>query len=119
MVDDVLDYTAEESALGKPIGGDLREGKVTLPVILLLRRTGPDVTALVAGRRRERARDARGAGARSRTALRRHGAVDEAFDRAVHLRASAPNSTCATAFPPSLERDGLIALADYVLSRDR
>jgi octaprenyl-diphosphate synthase len=35
IVDDVLDYMAEESALGKPIGGDLREGKVTLPIILL------------------------------------------------------------------------------------
>ncbi len=43
IVDDVLDYTAEESALGKPIGGDLREGKVTLPIILLLQRSGPDV----------------------------------------------------------------------------
>ncbi len=47
MVDDVLDYTAEESALGKPIGGDLREGKVTLPVILLLQRAGADMLAVV------------------------------------------------------------------------
>ena len=42
IVDDVLDFTGEEAALGKPIGGDLREGKVTLPVILLLQRAGPD-----------------------------------------------------------------------------
>jgi octaprenyl-diphosphate synthase len=35
IVDDVLDYTSDEAVLGKPIGGDLREGKVTLPVILL------------------------------------------------------------------------------------
>src|SRR5262249_5624465 len=35
IVDDVLDFTANETALGKPVGGDLREGKVTLPVILL------------------------------------------------------------------------------------
>ena len=55
IVDDVLDYMADESALGKPIGGDLREGKVTLPIILLLQRTGPDVAALVAGRRRRAA----------------------------------------------------------------
>ena len=47
IVDDVLDYTAEESALGKPIGGDLREGKVTLPIILLLQRAGADTTAMI------------------------------------------------------------------------
>ena len=31
LVDDVLDFTAREKTLGKPVGGDLREGKVTLP----------------------------------------------------------------------------------------
>ena len=38
MVDDLLDFTGEEVALGKPVGGDLREGKMTLPVIHLLAR---------------------------------------------------------------------------------
>ena len=37
IVDDLLDFTGEEEALGKPVGGDLREGKMTLPVIHLLR----------------------------------------------------------------------------------
>src|SRR5687768_5879079 len=36
IVDDLLDFTGEEVALGKPIGGDLREGKMTLPVIHML-----------------------------------------------------------------------------------
>ena len=36
IVDDLLDFTGEEDALGKPVGGDLREGKMTLPVIHLL-----------------------------------------------------------------------------------
>ncbi len=36
LIDDVLDFTAEETVLGKPVGGDLREGKVTLPVIYAL-----------------------------------------------------------------------------------
>src|SRR6202162_6012202 len=33
LVDDVLDFTAREKTLGKPVGGDLRGGKVTLPLV--------------------------------------------------------------------------------------
>jgi octaprenyl-diphosphate synthase len=36
LIDDVLDFTAREKTLGKPVGSDLREGKVTLPVIYAL-----------------------------------------------------------------------------------
>src|SRR5438477_951783 len=49
LVDDLLDYTADESALGKPIGGDLREGKVTLPIIYLLRGGGEEADRLIRG----------------------------------------------------------------------
>ena len=38
LVDDVLDFTAREKVLGKPVGGDLREGKVTLPLVYALER---------------------------------------------------------------------------------
>ncbi len=41
MVDDLLDFTAEEKTLGKPVANDLREGKLTLPMIFLLRKAGP------------------------------------------------------------------------------
>src|ERR671913_1024176 len=47
LVDDLLHYTADETALGKPVGGDLREGKVTLPVIYLLQRGGTDADRLI------------------------------------------------------------------------
>ena len=40
IVDDLLDFTGEEVALGKPVGGDLREGKLTLPVIHMRDRGG-------------------------------------------------------------------------------
>ncbi len=36
LVDDVLDFTSRETVLGKPVGNDLREGKVTLPLIYAL-----------------------------------------------------------------------------------
>ena len=41
LVDDVLDFTARESVLGKPVGNDLREGKVTLPLIYALESATP------------------------------------------------------------------------------
>src|SRR5215208_4038478 len=55
LVDDLLDYTADQAALGKPVGGDLREGKVTLPIIFLLRRGGEEADALIRDVVRDRA----------------------------------------------------------------
>jgi octaprenyl-diphosphate synthase len=40
VIDDTLDYLADPSRLGKTLGGDLRQGTVTLPLIHLLRREG-------------------------------------------------------------------------------
>ena len=37
MADDILDYMAEESELGKKLGKDIGEGKITLPVIYLFK----------------------------------------------------------------------------------
>jgi octaprenyl-diphosphate synthase len=42
LVDDVLDFTAREQTLGKPVGGDLREGKITLPLIYALERASAE-----------------------------------------------------------------------------
>ncbi len=117
IVDDVLDYTADASALGKPLGGDLREGKITLPVILLLQRGGPDVATLVQQVVADGTVSAED-WSRIRDLLASHGAVDAAFERAVTYGERA-KAQLLGAFEPSSERDGLIALADYVLSRDR
>jgi octaprenyl-diphosphate synthase len=47
LVDDALDFTGKEQRLGKPVGSDLREGKVTLPVIITLQHASPDESALI------------------------------------------------------------------------
>jgi octaprenyl-diphosphate synthase len=47
LIDDMLDFTASENILGKPVGNDLREGKVTLPMILALRQCTAEDRRLV------------------------------------------------------------------------
>jgi len=47
LVDDNLDFTAREETLGKPVGGDLREGKVTLPLVYALERASTAERRLV------------------------------------------------------------------------
>jgi len=117
IVDDVLDYMADAAALGKPLGGDLREGKVTLPVILLLQKSGPDVATLIQSVIADGEVSPEN-WRRIQDLLRREGAIESAFERAVTYAASAKQHLLG-AFPASVERDGLIALADYVVSRDR
>lgn len=45
VMDDILDFTADEQTLGKPVGGDLREGIVTLPVLIYAEQN-PDAPSL-------------------------------------------------------------------------
>jgi octaprenyl-diphosphate synthase len=47
LIDDVLDFTARENVLGKPVGNDLWEGKVTLPLIYALEKTDAKERKLV------------------------------------------------------------------------
>ena len=118
LVDDLLDFTADQSKLGKPVGQDLREGKVTLALIHLL------------GREAEGCRARQIASAAVKTGeidmgdwrelgvlLREHRATDYAYDKAVEHATAARD--CLAAFSPSAERDALLALPDYVLARDR
>jgi octaprenyl-diphosphate synthase len=116
LVDDLLDYTADAAALGKPVGGDLREGKVTLPIIFLLQRGSEEADRLIRTVVQERAVDDDQWREIVRL-LRDHHATRLAFERAVEYANRA--KTCLNAFPPSRERDALMALPDYVLARDR
>jgi len=116
LVDDLLDYTADASALGKPVGGDLREGKVTLPIIYLLQRGGDDADRLIRAVVNDRAVTAE----QWREILRllaEHRSTDRAYARAVEYAERA--KTCLDVFPPGRDRDALLALPDYVLARDR
>ena len=116
IVDDLLDFTGEEAALGKPVGGDLREGKMTLPVIHLLARGDANASALLHKVMRDRDitldewREIR-------TMLAQARSIDYAYSTAVDFVERAKKALYA--FGPSPARDALMFLPDYVLSRDR
>jgi octaprenyl-diphosphate synthase len=116
LVDDLLDYTAEETALGKPVGGDLREGKITLPIIFLLQRGGAEADRLIRGVVQERAVASEQWREIVRL-LREHRAPQLAYSRAMEYATRA--KAALDVFPVSREREALVALTDYVLSRDR
>jgi octaprenyl-diphosphate synthase len=115
LVDDLLDYTADERALGKPIASDLREGKVTLPIIYLLERGGAAreiVDEIVRDRDVTRER-----WTELKQQLTDSQAIVRARRQAEHYASVAVQHL--SAFPASPERDALLALPEYVLSRDR
>jgi octaprenyl-diphosphate synthase len=116
LIDDLLDYTADEDTLGKPVGSDLREGKMTLPIIYLLRRGGLAARQAIEPVVRDRALPTEG-WREIRRLLAEHQAIDAAY-RQAYSHAEQAKAQLA-AFPPSRERDALAALADFVLARDR
>ena len=116
LVDDLLDFTGAAEALGKPVGGDLREGKITLPIIHLLEHGGAEASDLVRAIVREREASA-GHWARIKALLAEHRSIDYAYGRAVECGETAKRHL--RAFPPGPEREALMGLADYVLLRDR
>jgi octaprenyl-diphosphate synthase len=116
LVDDLLDFTGEEDALGKPVGGDLREGKMTLPVIHLL--ASGDARAEVLIRKIVKERTASIDEWRElRVLLAQHRSIDYARRTAADFVEDAKKALLL--FPASPERDALMFLPDYVLSRDR
>ncbi len=116
LVDDLLDFTGDAAAVGKPIGADQREGKMTLPLIHLLQQDEEEgariVREIIASR--STTQDQWNQLLRI---LGAHRSIDYALRRAVEYAERAKKALAV--FPPSSEREGLLALPDYVLSRDR
>jgi octaprenyl-diphosphate synthase len=116
LVDDLLDFTGEEDALGKPVGGDLREGKMTLPVIHLL--ASNDARAELLIRKIVSERNASvDEWHELRNLLAQHRSID--YTRRVASDFVERAKDALQIFPASAERDALMYLPDYVLSRDR
>jgi octaprenyl-diphosphate synthase len=115
MVDDLLDFTADEKVLGKPVANDLREGKLTLPAIYMLRRGG----AVAAGKVKAVLED-RGFGRVRPEELVRLARETGALEEARRL-AEGYAETCRRdlrAFERSPYREALELLPDFILARD-
>jgi octaprenyl-diphosphate synthase len=116
LVDDLLDLTGKAESLGKPVGSDLREGKITLPIIHLLPQLSPADQDVVRHVVRDRAMTD-DVWERISGWLADHRCADSAYDRAVEFALEAKRHL--RAFPQGPERDALMALPDVVLVRDR
>jgi len=115
ITDDTLDYAANQKQLGKVLGKDLDEGKVTLPLIYLIRKANPE--------EHEHIRDILQADTITENDLtytlglmEKYGAVEDALGLAQSL--SNESKAALAVFPDSVPRQALMALADYVVQRE-
>jgi octaprenyl-diphosphate synthase len=114
ITDDLLDYVGEEAETGKPVGGDLREHKVTLPLIAAL----PQFSATERGAVKALMADPSPSDEKIQgiiQAVTRHGGLEYARARAERHAEQADRAL--DALPPSAARDALRASIPYVLER--
>jgi octaprenyl-diphosphate synthase len=115
LVDDVLDFTAREKTLGKPVGGDLREGKVTLPLVYALERATPEERLLVEAILRDRNYD-EVPFARILSLLEKYRGIERVRERAQAFTDKARQ--LIGEFPESPYQRALLAVTELVTERD-
>jgi octaprenyl-diphosphate synthase len=115
LVDDLLDFTSDATKLGKPVLSDLREGKVTLPLIRLLRKQ-PQFASLVRAAMDETAGETRLA-KQVLALLDEYGELDRAREEAYAYVARAQESLAI--FPDNRYRRALNDIAQFIVERDR
>ena len=116
IVDDVLDLTASEDVLGKPVASDLREGKVTMAVIHALQGCEADERAAIEKILQERAFNGVTHG-QILGILQRYGSIDAAHDRAAAYAESAREAICS--FPDSEVKRALLWAPEFVVAREK
>jgi heptaprenyl diphosphate synthase len=112
IVDDVLDYVASSDEMGKPVGADLRQGTVTLPLMLALH----DADAGPALRRALASTDLSDSGYDEVVRLVRESPAIDAAERHAHDFAARARDELV-AFPESEARTTLERICDYVVER--
>ena len=116
IVDDVLDLTASESVLGKPVASDLREGKVTMAVIHALERCTLPERKLIETILEERAFE-QVTHAQILEILARYGSLEAANAKAAQYAELARNAICN--FPDSEIKRALLWAPEFVVAREK
>jgi octaprenyl-diphosphate synthase len=115
LVDDILDFTAHEIVLGKPVGNDLREGKVTLPLIYALESCVNGDRAVVETVLRDRNYD-NVPFSEVLGFIERHSGINRARERAQAFSEKA--RAIITDFPESPWQRALVGITDLVTERE-
>lgn len=114
LVDDALDYSGDSDTLGKNPGDDFREGKATLPLLLVMARTGAserDFWVRTVDRREQTEADFH----RTRELMRQTGALQSTLDLAASYAVSAKSALAE--FGGSPWRPALEELANFAVAR--
>jgi octaprenyl-diphosphate synthase len=112
ITDDTLDYVAKEEEFGKAIGQDLREGKLTLPLIRTMRKCTPEEKAFIrAGIEKKDGEAIAGI----MTLIQRHDGISYALGKAKTCIDEAKGAL--TPFPDSEAKTALLTIADYIIER--
>jgi len=114
IIDDVLDYSAKQGTLGKSIGDDFKEGKITLPVILAFRR-GDDEDRLFWRRTLEDQKQNEGDLQHAIHLMEKHKALEDSIERARHYGAIARDALGIFAEGP--HKKAFMELIDFCIER--
>lgn len=114
LVDDALDYSGKQAQLGKSVGDDFREGKITLPVVLSYRR-GDDRQREFWKRVMEQGDQREGDLDHAIQLMNQHGALDDTIDRARHYGAIARDAL--EIFPDSDYKSALVDAIGFSVAR--
>lgn len=114
LMDDNLDYVSEEETLGKAIGKDLNEGKITLPLIHTLQTCSQTKRNCLTEIIKDPHRRQSDLGYVMKIVLD-YGGINYTTQRAEKFVAKA--ESFLSFFPPSREKEALLALSDYTIRR--
>lgn len=115
IVDDVLDYVGDESTVGKPVGGDLRQGLVTLPMLYYMQNNpnNPTVEEFSSGQCIQDEKDIE----RLVKEIAQSDAITQSQQTAIAFASRAEKYI--TEFPETPERSALAAIARYIIERQK
>jgi octaprenyl-diphosphate synthase len=115
LVDDMLDLTATQATLGKPVASDLKEGKMTLPVSIAMRDGGPEETSMIQTVISER--EFRSVNSRDILGfVEKYDGIGKTRRIAEDYARSATSELMK--FPASPYRDAIISIPDFILNRN-